>query len=1028
MNDQELLSCLEKDGKFINSCLTSIYQPKEKINSSAEQIFFLFHNIISIESENIVTGLLFNLRNFITLEIGENEILQLWSDFVNASLFVNSYPNLFGLIESLRTLTYLYGEVHTCYLEFLSNRDITEHFVRPYALEAVYDYLPGRFFTADEETQMFFAKMISSSLNIGSIQHRSFMAQLLFAVHLDKNQINNINDLSQNLWNVIFDIALEDNFAKLLAPVKKLKILLPDYFNCTPFEMNGESMVPIHYQKINDALDSIEVKMSNESSFNECFSFMLNLFKIFPYFPNDLMLRFLNIALVVFSRLDHINNGWKDIKTISHLIYDIANGKNNFTKKQVDALFKFFENSPKESPSFFISTHFCDLLSEYYDFRAPLIYQLCMWKSRESFNPLIFCYCFAQLDEFLFENEHLFNTDILPSIFHCLELKSDLIIYEGVKALTHFYREDLIKIENILETIFDFTLKSAPSSMQFYFKLINEIEDHTRNASFKKDPNNYKIHKKIEGFVRENLQINGLSVNFYGYLLDIYANIITPKENEEFIIHCLNLCNTIFAYVNNALESFRKDKATQNELNLNDFLPLPQISSFILNVNRSFDNFTPQILELYQKIIHFLNNNELIKVPQIKSDTAYFCSYISLMYDLKQGFDFPMKLILDFLNSNIDILVQCGLNIVRRFIPIITKDFDSYTAMINMLLSKVVEIAKLSSNVQYTNQSYNIFAKILKSYTPNNQFKIENISHLVNEMKYLGFQEKLNVMHNQSIYRITFNHFDFFKFIEKLIRKINNEKLLKCRITQTEFFLLIQWISYIPNNILYYLLMPIYEAIDTGIYQNNHFYAILWKALVCKFNEIIIDINKNKKIVISIIDIMDLMISNSPIGIEPSEFLKILEILWKVDFTSEYDDDYDFDEILPPITLNAYAESQSILDFNFSILNTIGEMMIEGRYKWDYQKMLFDIIKIYDKMGTLHLFSNTGARVLFTFALREERASSPNNHLFDTLVLKLGDMIDKDSRILEYLRNAYTENQEIQMFIENNFVEKKYLF
>ncbi|OHS97931.1 hypothetical protein TRFO_35771 [Tritrichomonas foetus] len=1034
ITQEELISRLEQDGKFILSNPKYLHQPVMQINTSPEQILFLFHNIRSIESHEVVCGLLFNMIPFITVDLSSELISQLWIDLINASSFIVSYPQIFGLVEVLRSLSNLCGCVDQSYLDFLQNPQIPAPLVRPYALESLYEYLPAGFLTndisSDFNMKQFFAEVITDALLDGTIHHRSFMIQLLFALHLTDDQMRAVPNLPKNFWRTVFDISCQENeFYKLLVPVRKLKILVPSFF-----EDDNESIESVLTDINEKARENIE----------NCLPIVLNCIKVFPYFSIKYTIQFIDILISIFDGFDL--NHWRNIKEISHLIFESIYDA-RFTPDQIKATYNFTANLPLNQGNFFLSIHFNELFSEFYDFSTPFLDNLVKWKEEShSFNAVIYFFCVTELSEFLCSETNVLYSCIVPSIFDFLENSNhEIVVYSAIKALKHLYREDAIKTNDFLNTFFDLTQKTNPLFLKFYFSLIKEIEEYTseydngeifddddpaatiENGMTTKDKLK-RIHSVINMFVRSNIMKNDLHPIFYGYLLELFVKLMKDKEPSSMFERCFSLCKFLLS---------------QNEY----FHIFPQVASFILNALRySNDTFLPISFQLYETLMNYLIINypptlnmptittgnietEMrISVRKVLADIAYYCSYIAEEQKFDNNFEFSLKIVLDFMNSNVDSYVECSLNIFRRFIPLILTEIERFPPLFNLILSKVMNIAKESDKLSFVNNAYNIFIKIVKQ---NNKSNIESLYSMINEMKLLGFQERFSLLNHQSIFNLSCLHFNYFKFLQCLIN-------VNIGLTPNELAQLVQWISSINIKLLPDLLMPVSEALFAGLYQtNNNYLNHLWSVLNYRIKENICEFTHFQNSILSLVETINDFLSNipDPTQFETSGFSNQLEYIWNIvndtpnpNLNSDDDDDENSGNkvisVIAPIILNVYALTGNILNFNYTILEQIGLEIIEDNIdRRDYPKMVADIISIYQRFGTLHLFSNVGAQVLFHFVAMGNISKKyfiddeKRREMFDVLT----DMIHKDSRIYDYLKENYINSEDDYHFLVEFF-------
>ena len=749
-NDEKLFAILEKQGKDFLSDLKSIYQPREQIDATSEQILNLLHNIAQIESTDVITGLLMNLSSFVSAESAD----QVWKDLITACQHVNCYLDVFGIMETLRTLIVLVGDINPLFLDFLVNPEIPYDLARPYALETLFEYFPPNFFTFDDDRKFFFAEMLINSFSTGDIYHRSFLILIFFALHLTTEQILSLTNLQIEFWKIIFDISVETDFDHLLAPARKLKALSAPFFQQENIFVT-EALLDFH-SKIESSEDYI--------------SLMLNIFKIFYLFPKNDIIDFIRYSHDAF--LSFTPEQWTDIKSISQHLYEVLDDA-RFSEDQVHEIFEFSGTLPETCAKYFIFVHFIEIFTEVVDYVDQFVRGLCQdWMQSDAFNPVVYCFCISQVSNYLDPKDEIFVNIIYPSIFSFIEVEDNVLLnYEAMKALNHLYRDDIIQVSNFCNSLLELTLKANPQSLKYFFKIILEIERHTRenddellldneeeeDSKENSSPplTNRQIHDKLEEFTRSNFVVEDINPIFLGYLCDTLTYFITDNESDEFIQHCAAVCHRLAT-----------DPISSEDPNI-----LIHVASLVLNIFRTSN---PQKLESYFALFHPIYNILLGIVSQfnfapeegseinvqhhiIIGNVAFLLSYISKKaINSELSYEFPLQIISNILSSSFIEVIKPGLNNARRQLPLYYLPEEGPNREIFItILNQIAILAETTNSFIVLNMCFKVFIAIFKKFPELDQ--LDPISQYIEQMKCILFEERMKILNNKSIIKFQVN-------------------------------------------------------------------------------------------------------------------------------------------------------------------------------------------------------------------------------------------------------------------------------
>ena len=1008
LTPDQIISFLNDQGTLFSSNPELIYIPREQVKATADQMFTLLNNTNSIEVPTVITGLLMNISSFIVPGIPVNTVNQIWLDLENVIQHVSNYVDIYAINEILRTLIILCGSVNPHFLDFLADPSFSLDPIRSYILETLYFYLPVGYLTSNDGRKRFLAESMINSLGVGDIYHRSFIIQIFYAMKLTVDQICTLENFPTAFWTVIFNISLEkDDFVKLLRPVNKLKSTCYALF---------EKENPMIF----DILTDFDNRIQNSNDF---LPVMLNLFKVFHLFPTNCIINFLQLAFNTFSKFS--GEDWNEIKSISHLLDEcILEAK--FGSNQVDIIYDFSSKLPSCSAKYFIFVHFFEIFNKFENFVHPFIMNLCDgWMKSDTFNPVIFCFCVSKIAYHLSDVKELVEALIIPSLFNFIENKeSTLLNYVSLKALKHLYREDLIKAENFCNTLLEMTVRANHITLKYFFKFISEIKDHTSKNDDSSDDEyteeeeeeevvkrkliNRQIYDKIENFVRSNVVSNDIDPFLRSYLCDSLIYFLYKNEDNEFIQQCLLVCHQLISdpisiqypiILTNAtqlyLELLRTVKKNFNDQYYQLFHPLYiQILNIVKNYNFNSEN---------------TDNNDKIGCTSFLLLSASFC-----IKNNNYPFEYPADIVLKLLNTDSIYLIEFGLSNAKKLLTsIYIKEKGQINQLFIDILDKVVFHCGMSKNIYIVNSTYSVFNKLLEKIEID---KLNPLFQYFEKMKNYGFQERYKILNGQCLTKLEsrYKHFKFFEFVNLLVKN-------SFQLTSMEIFTLIRWIENSSANLLVDILDILMTVLRKGQFaKDNNLLDPLWTSLNNKLIELNPAFSKKPEPVISLfntfIELLTYMNFCNLGTFDSSSLFLRLRYAWKSDPME-----------IGPIILRIYRLTNNILEFDYSILNSIGDTVIEQDCDWDFPQIVDDIISMHFKLSGLHLFKYTAAEVLFKFYIQRNYMDGDTPYLAklgfeEKLIEEMGnaliDMYIKDSRIIDYLRtnDAYDDYQIIDTF------------
>lgn len=1009
--EDDIIYLLEKEGKLISSNPSLLHQANESLKTTAEQMINLFKNLQDSPSPQFITGLFVHFPSFITPELNPDIINQLWIDVINATQFISCHEDSIGLLESIRCLTTVSVEIHPDFLNYLCDTNVPIDPFRPYVLENLFKYFPATYLTLDEETQSnkkFFVHLLIPALSEGNITHRSYMIQLLFALHLTSDQINSIPELLPPFWSLVYDISQQSNL-NLLIPIRKLKVLNYPFF---------ENENPFIQKVLTDLHSNICVPS------DDILEHALNLFKIFIFFPTPQIIEFLSLFIDIISNL---SVQWINIKSISHSLDASLGIIQDIPSNQIKEIWKFVNSVPDIPSKYFVFVHFHTFFNEYYDFTNIFIQSLCQWKEKDNFDPVIFSFCACRFAEHFYNDQELFENAIRPSIEKFVTVKGNfLLAYLAIKSLKHFYRENLISGEAFIDYLFNIVLECEYTSYEHLFKFLIEIVDDEYDIS-----DNSPLIQKLNEFVRSNIGRNELPFLLVSYLLDYLQFFVTENETEEFLTSSFTLCNNLI--ITHSYTEFP--------------IILNHVTEFMYCICRQYHNQ----LSVYQPLYEFIINEYLLKYPfkteynendeieriQLISTVCYLCSRVcKIAIDCKMDWNFPLILVLNLLRTNQDDAIKTAMSILRRNIKMFYPVKPENAVIFNDIIIFIVDRIEQSNNISIVNYGYRLFSKFI-SHFPISEL-CSSLQNSIEEIKNSAFEQRLAVFHEQPLIYLDSKSFDFFEFVETLV-------LSQYVLTSMENLSLIRWIEYIPNNLLLQLLYAIDACVNEKTFAHNcdTFYPLLWRLLIEKMSEFTNkDIHKYRKEFVSMFEIIrDILIwektekshhDNQTLNVGP-----VFNFFSKLVFddniyyheNKDVDEDYALRET-GPIVFDCYNLSGEIVMFNYKLMNAIGEAILEKKFNWNYPKMIINIIEIYQKSTTFHLFTDVGAEILFKFILKSFNSlesgenelatigfsQEQQNELVPKMKEVLIDMKNRDPRFMAKLIENYPEEIVTKVF------------
>lgn len=689
----------------------------ESIDAELCEFIEIFENLLNY-SRNFRVGFLFNASPYLNnlVAVNEEEQKKICYCFINAAEYINDFPEVLGLAEGIHKFVMKMNEIHPLLLEYIKNpiTNNTSSQLRSLLFEFLYDYYPPGFF---KENNDFFGSLIPKALESGTIYHRSFMIQIIFALNLSLDKLCSISNLREMIWKLVFEInEIKSNteFEQLVSPLNKLKIMMPKLF-----EMEN----PFIEESIMDL----------ESSYN--IEKLYNLIRLFPYFSIKYMKQFLNLLISVLDNFS--DEDWLNSKKLIHS-FDYFN-ENKFNEEQISCIYKYLSEFPLKTSIFFILGNFSDLFSDlYYDFPLKMLKKISKWKLTSDFNLSIFCFVISYIDKYIHKDNKILLETIIPTIFSALHSNNILHIYYGKRGFLSLWREDLISPKDFTNTIISYLTEAPCKSLKYYFKIIDEIID---------SENNYSL-RILDNFIRDSLD-QELSISnhiLFGYLLNSLCNIMyiqQPEHHipESFDYKCLNLSKLL-------LES--KFVETYSFASRYVFY-------FIKN-NNEYKN------ELISTIIQLMFNIIINNILDYSNPITGLNFYFTEIEDLLGGKDIiPFEIIKKQLFSSNSELILNSLTNLRTLIQYYPED------TVKEIMCYLITLSKTTDNLEIMNKIFQFFKRIMSL----NHHICEKY---VIELKNLCFQSRLSILNGRQIYLMKNNYFTFYSFVSKIIK--TNHKIL----------------------------------------------------------------------------------------------------------------------------------------------------------------------------------------------------------------------------------------------------------
>ena len=721
---------------------------------------------------------------------------------------------------------------------------------------------------------------------------------------------------------VLFSLNLSTSFMSSIVNLREKLWELVFEINELPDEYFSECISPLNKLKIrnsdffeleNPIISSKLDELENYSNDIEYSIIEINkLIRIFPFFPLEEVKRFLHHIFCIFCKFRE--NDWLLTKYLRQVFSTFI--ANKFNEKQISEIFEFISQLPTTSSKFFITSLFLDFFSDLIsNFPNILLSSLCEWKTEENFNISMFCYVISNLDRYINKHDRIFLDNVFPTIFECIESNNETSVYFGIKCILHLWREYVITPTDFLQSIVSIFETSPINCQSYFFKLFNELLDSENEYSHTILTN--LLHKLL------TRSSDKMIYSLHGQILNSQCNLMEACEKASSIENqCLELSKNIIQ--NNNFENYQ--------------FAIRYVFYYVSCIKYFDNNLISPILNL---IIERIN-----QIPKSFSKVFnIFSFYYSKICSIFEGhFLYPIELLEISLKSSDPDTVSTSIDISRRLIQYYSREYVEY------IMSELSILSLTTTHQNILSKTYLFYSKV-HSLNPE-----IGISH-VHSLKDMSFQGRLRICDFQPIYSHRNINSSFSSFVRSLA---SGHRVLSVG----DVIDLIDWSSHAPAAALPSILDSVVSCILHDLFPSEVIQSN-WEMFICLGREHWL----HRKAFLSIIRLLDI-ISDKYYGIvNIHDFGQLMEFAF-----NEYNElsDSKIISFLPPILLHLYSCHYQFLELNFPLLNEIGHLIMELKYDWDYSEMVRDIVRIHERIGSLHTFSKQAAEVFVFFILMSE--------------------------------------------------------
>lgn len=189
---------------------------------------------LDYENEDLITGMCFHLAPYLSgnfKKLCEEDIAKMWDVVIAVSGRVVSFPAVHGVVEAVTELTLKCKEVSPGFMDFLSNWENISKPSYPYILQALMEFIPDDFFTANQKLML---TLVSSHFGtVAQTDSVLFHGNLLMILSNSKIAFEDIvsaGDLFSRIWTFIYDIAKGDQFFQITNTLDELNKTVRELF------------------------------------------------------------------------------------------------------------------------------------------------------------------------------------------------------------------------------------------------------------------------------------------------------------------------------------------------------------------------------------------------------------------------------------------------------------------------------------------------------------------------------------------------------------------------------------------------------------------------------------------------------------------------------------------------------------------------------------------------------------------------------------------------------------------------------
>jgi hypothetical protein len=241
-----ILERLTSLGTRIQADPTTLFSPTDPMVFPPD-LFIATIEGLDFENDVIVSGLLFSLSSYLCFNfhaMTEAHITDFWNLLISLSPRVNDFPLIYGLLESLVSLTQKCHSIHPDFLAFLADPAFTSPQLKPFILVALFDHLDGEYLRENSHT---FISDVIDSFEFGGLSHK---VTLLMIVAIFGLEILDYPGLFSVMWHFVHETSKTGDFCQMIAVLSQFQETAPEFFDAPNELLDGAISEAEHFEDL----------------------------------------------------------------------------------------------------------------------------------------------------------------------------------------------------------------------------------------------------------------------------------------------------------------------------------------------------------------------------------------------------------------------------------------------------------------------------------------------------------------------------------------------------------------------------------------------------------------------------------------------------------------------------------------------------------------------------------------------------------------------------------------------------------